>query len=183
MPDPLNLRQATLADIDAIEVLMRESTRALSAGFYDVAEIESAVRYITVPDRQLVQDGTFFVAGDESSLVACGGWSRREKLFTGRQVSAGDSRLLDPAREPARVRAMFVHPRAARRGLGRRILERCEAEAAAAGFRRLELMATLPGVPLYEACGYKKISEAQIPLPGGAVLRGVIMGRTIDPKP
>lgn len=105
-------------------------------------------------DTQLIIDGTYFVVLLDGEPAGCGGWSRRATLYGGDHTSGRDAALLDPAQEAARTRAMYTHPRFARRGVGRRILERCEQAARAEGFTRMELMATLAGVPLYEACGY-----------------------------
>jgi GNAT superfamily N-acetyltransferase len=107
-------------------------------------------------------------SADEGHIIACGGWSRRAKLFTG--TGSNDARALDPEREPARVRAMFVAPGHARRGIGRMILDRCESAARDAQFKRVELMATLPGEPLYSACGYTVIERVELTLPDGVTL-------------
>lgn len=171
------MRLATRADLDAIAALMRASAEALSAGFYDAQQIASVVAHVAQLDTQLVDDGTYFVV-DDGGLVACGGWSWRDKLYTGTDAS-GTARRLDPASEPARVRAMFVHPRAARRGLGRAILDASETAARAAGFSRVELLATLPGEPLYAACGYDVLERVTIALPDGIGIGGARMGKSI----
>lgn len=169
------LRIATAADLPEIERIMRASMHALGAQFYDAQQTASAVRYIAVADPQLVADGTYFVVEDAGAIVACGGWSKRKKLFTGTSEQAATEGWLDPATEPARIRAMFVHPEHARRGIGRLILERAEREAREAGFTTCELMATLPGVPLYAACGYEPIEDVEIELPDGVRLGCVRM--------
>lgn len=150
----LRLRLATPADRDAITRVMKASARELGASFYDARQNAGFEQHVAIVDQQLVDDGTYFVAEAEGDIAACGGWSRRDKLFTGNDASAGGARLLVPPGEPARVRAMFVRPTFARRGLGRMILTACEEAAAREGFTRVELMATLPGVPLYRASGY-----------------------------
>jgi GNAT superfamily N-acetyltransferase len=173
------LRLATAADTAAIERLMKRSARALSAGFYDAVQTASVEQHVATLDPALVADGTYFVAdGDGGELAACGGWSRRDRLFTGNDA-AGDARLLDPAREPARVRAMFVDPAWARRGLGRAILDRCEAAARAEGFTAVELMATLPGEPLYAACGYAVVERTELHLPDGVRIGAARMRRDL----
>ena len=169
------IRKATAADLPEIERVMRLSMGALSEGFYDAEQTASAVRYIAEPDRQLVDDGTYFVVVEEGRVVACGGWSKRKKLFTGTAVQATVEGVLDPATEPARIRAMFVDPAYKRRGLGRLILQASEADARDAGFTAFELMATLPGVPLYEVCGYEEIETTEIELPDGRRLGTVLM--------
>jgi len=147
----------------------------------DPAQVASAVRYIAVVDRQIIDDGTYFVIEEEGRVVACGGWSGRAKLFSGpeSQEKAGSDGSLDPAVDPARIRAMFVDPEHARRGLGRQILVASEADAARAGFLTFELMATLPGVPLYRACGYEEIERVVIELPDGMRLECVKMRRAL----
>jgi GNAT superfamily N-acetyltransferase len=134
---------------------MRESTAALFPLFYDEQQTASALRHVAVVDSMLLEDGTYFLLEVDDELVACGGWSRRDRPYTGSGDSQSDARPLDPRREPARVRAMFVSPRWTRRGLGRRILEECERAAGAEHFRELYLVATLAGLPLYRACGFR----------------------------
>ncbi|MBX3187182.1 MAG: GNAT family N-acetyltransferase [Labilithrix sp.] len=173
-------RRASASDRDAIERCMKSSARALGRPFYDDRQNESFVAHVAVVDDQLVADGTYFVVEAESgAVVACGGWSRRDKLFTGNDGAAGGGRLLDPSHEPARVRAMFVAPEAARRGLGRRILETCEGDARREGFVTGELMATLPGVPLYRACGYEDVEPFDVVLPDGVKLPCIRMRKSL----
>jgi N-acetylglutamate synthase-like GNAT family acetyltransferase len=168
------IRLATRADLPEIQRLMHASIASLSRGFYDEPQTASAVRYIGVPDSQLIDDGTYFVIEEEGRVVACGGWSARAKLFTG---PADQDRAVGWS-DVARIRAMFVDPACARRGLGRRILEASEQAAAKAGFTTFELMATLPGVPLYEACGYRAVEDATIELPDATVLPCVLMRKS-----
>jgi GNAT superfamily N-acetyltransferase len=174
------IRLATRADLEAIEALMRASTASLSAGFYDERQTASAVRYIGVPDPQLIDDGTYFVVEEDARVIACGGWSARKKLFTGTSEQASADGWLDPATDAARIRAMFVDPAHARRGLGRLILRTSEEAARGAGFRVCELMATLPGVPLYRACGYEEVEPTILILPDGARLGAVLMRRRVE---
>ncbi len=160
-------RLASPADAPAISALMRAAVIELFPRFYDARQTASAVVHVARVDPLLIDDGTFVVyetpaAGD---LVACGGWSRRAKLYAGAGAADDDARLLDPETEPARVRAMFVRGDWTRRGLGRAILHWCERAAAAEGFGRLVLMATLPGEPLYRAFGF---SGARAPGPDHA---------------
>lgn len=174
----LSIRTATPEDLESIERVMRASLASLGAGYYDARQLESAVRFVAVADPEIVADGTYFVVEDEGRIVACGGWSKRKKLFTGTGESPA-SELLDPEVDAARIRAMFVLPEYARRGIGRMILDRAEREARHAGFGTCELMATLPGVPLYEKCGYEAIRESDIELPDGVRLQGVFMSRCV----
>jgi predicted N-acetyltransferase YhbS len=175
----LSIRVATPADLPAIGEVMRESMAALGPDSYDPGQLASAVRFIAVADPEIVADGTYFVVEEEGRVVACGGWSRRKKLFTGTSAQSTLGGALDPAAAPARVRAMFVLASHARRGIGRLILERAETEARAAGFTRCELMATLPGVPLYSACGYEPIERVEIELPDGVRLECLRMDKLL----
>lgn len=168
MREPLRL--ARLDEADAIDALMKASIRDLFPAYYDAVQTTASIQFIASVDTALIADGTYFVAEIDGELVACGGWSRRDKLFTGAGEAAGSARLLDPATEPARVRAMFVRPDWTRRGLGRRILEACEAAARAEGFQKMALMATLPGRPLYEAYGFRGTSETMVRMPNGVEL-------------
>jgi GNAT superfamily N-acetyltransferase len=122
------------------------------------------------------------VIEDGGAIVAGGGWSGRRTLFGGDRFKAGEDARLDPATEAARIRAFFVHPSQARRGLGRRLFERCAAAAHAAGYRRLELVATLPGVPLYRALGFTAVEALVVELPDGIEMETVLMRRALgDP--
>jgi len=179
MTDTPTIRAATLADGDAIDELMKASTRDLFPGFYDAAQTAASVTYIASVDRLLLTDGTYFVIEAAGELVACGGWSRRGKLYTGSGSAADDTRIIDPATEPARVRAMFVRPDWTRRGLGTRILEACQAAAKTEGFKSLALMATLPGVPLYERFGFQVREQTQIPMPDGTSIGSALMDKPI----
>jgi GNAT superfamily N-acetyltransferase len=178
LADP-TFRLARLDDESSIDALMKLSTRRLFALFYDARQTASSVLHVGVVDRMLLEDGTYFVGEDGGALVACGGWSRRDRLYTGSGDAEDDARLLDPATEPARIRAMFVHPDHTRRGLGTRILELCEQAAKAEGFTRLSLMATLPGVPLYERYGFELLEESDVRLPDGVVLACATMEKAV----
>jgi GNAT superfamily N-acetyltransferase len=174
------LRVATLDDEAAVESLMKESAAVLFPRFYDEQQAASAVRYVARVDPMLLADGTYFVLETGDGLVACGGWSRRDRLYTGSGESDGDTRSLDPSSEPARVRAMFVRAEWTRRGLGRRILEECESAARREGFRQLALMATMPGVPLYLAYGFRALEEVDVAMPDGVTIRCTSMEKQID---
>src|SRR5215218_5362175 len=158
---------------------MRVSVRALFPAYYDEVQTASAAQYIAVLDQALIDDGTYYVHEADGEIVACGGWSRRNKLFNASTAGA-DERLLDPATEPARIRAMFVRADWTRRGLGRATLTACADAARAEGFTRLALMSTLPGVPLYKAFGFTEVESADVRMPDGVVLGGVAMQRPID---
>jgi GNAT superfamily N-acetyltransferase len=173
-------RVARRSDADAISQLMRASVLQLFPRFYDEQQTASAALHIAQLDLTLVADGTYFVheVGDE--IVACGGWSRRGKLYTGSGDHEGDDRLLDPHTESAHVRAMFVRSDWTRRGIGRAVLRASQEAARAAGFRSLDLMATLPGVPLYRAFGFREIERVVLTMPDGVAIEGVAMERPID---
>jgi GNAT superfamily N-acetyltransferase len=178
--DEAVLRVARPGDAAAIDTLMKASTAALFPAFYDELQTASAVEHVASVDLMLLEDGTYFVLESGGELVGCGGWSRRDRLYTGSGDADGDSRLLDPATEPAKVRAMFVRGDWTRRGLGRRIIEACEDAARAEGFGELSLLATLPGVPLYEACGFERLEEQDVALTDGVVLPCVAMRKPIS---
>src|SRR5829696_5842827 len=162
------LRLATATDIEPIRELIEDSVRGLAKAIYSDAQIELSIRSVFGVDHQLIEDGTYFVADVGGRIVGCGGWSRRQTLFGASEYAESrNSTPLDPRSQPAKIRAFFVHPDAARRGIGRAILQRCEAETLEAGFTTAEMMATLPGVPLYEACGYEKHEVQDVNLPDG----------------
>ena len=184
MPEPdwpiPDLRPARLDEADAIDALMKASARDLFPGWYDAEQTASAIVYVASVDRMLIADGTYFVAEVDGELVACGGWSRRDRMYAGSGEAAGDARLLDPATEPARVRAMFVRSDWTRRGLGRRILAACETAARAEGFRKFVLGATLPGRPLYEAYGFRATEDEVVRMPNGVEMDAVLMEMPLD---
>lgn len=175
----VQLRPAFPADIPVLRDLIVRSARGLSAGYYTPAEIEAAIEHVFGVDSRLIDDGTYFVADLDGEVAGCGGWSFRRTLYGGDQRPVGNSDRLEPRSDPARIRAFFVAPQAARRGIGRQILERCEAAARAAGFRSLELMSTLPGVPFYAALGFQAEEQVADALPNGVTLRLVRMSRTL----
>jgi GNAT superfamily N-acetyltransferase len=173
------LRRATLADVAALDVLIDHSVRGLGPVHYTPNEIEAGLRHVFGVDTQLVSDGTYYVIEHDGAAVACGGWSDRRTLFGGDQHKSGDDGRLDPTLDAARIRAFFVHPAHARRGLGRRLYEVCAAAARTSGFHTLELMATLPGVPLYAALGFESHERVAVPTPSGP-LPCIRMTRSID---
>lgn len=175
----MSLRLATPADIPALERLIEASGRGLSAGFYTLEQTDAITRHVFGVDSRLIDDGTYFVIEHEARIVACGGWSRRGTLFGADRFKGASDPLLDPQREPARIRAFFVDPSMARRGLGRQLLEACTRAASAAGFRAFELAATLPGVPLYRDAGFDAIEEFDLELPGDIRVPLVRMRRAL----
>ena len=180
MPDTPRLRTAVPDDGAAIEALMKASIAGLFGAFYDPDQTASSVEYVAHLDRTLVGDGTYFVIEADDGLVACGGWSRRGKLYTGSGDAADDDRIIDPATEGARVRAMFTRPDRTRQGLGTRILEACEAAAKAEGFGFLILVATLAGVPLYQHYGFREVERRTVTMPDGMTVDCATMTKPIS---
>jgi GNAT superfamily N-acetyltransferase len=176
----LTLRQAVAADIPALRVLIDASVRGLQAADYTPAQIEGALQSVYGVDSQLIADGTYFVVEAEAAIVGCGGWSKRKTLFGGDRWSGREDALLIPQQDAAKIRAFFVDPRWVRRGIGSVILEACEKAAAAAGFTRFEMGATLTGVPLYSARGYVALENIEAPLANGESLMVVRMEKRID---
>lgn len=175
-----NLRLATLADSTAIQNLIRESVANLSVSYYTTEQIASGLSHIFGVDTQLIRDGTYFVAEVEGEIVGSGGWSKRKTLYGGDQLTSNRvDALLDPASDPARVRAFYIHPRWSRKGIAGRILDSCEAAARAAGFSKVELVATLPGEPFYLARGYEKREAVSLETPDGESLPAFRMTKTL----
>ncbi len=169
------IRPARPDDVPLLNRLIERSARILSAGYYTPDETEAAIRYVFGVDSQLVEDGSYFVVEEQATIVACGGWSARRTLYGGNQRPVGSPDRLTPGVDAARIRAFFVAPEHARRGIGRLLLEACLAAARTAGFTRLELMATLPGVPLYAAVGFREVERVTDLLPDGTRLQFVRM--------
>jgi GNAT superfamily N-acetyltransferase len=162
------VRTATAADIPAMEALIRRSGLGLADGFYTPAQAQAVTDHVFGVDTQLVEDATYFVVEEDDKMVACGGWSKRSTLFGADRMKLDADPLLDPTVDPARIRAFFVEPSAARRGYGRLLLTYCTEAAAAGGFTTLDLAATMPGVPLYLACGFTELERFEVTLPGPA---------------
>jgi GNAT superfamily N-acetyltransferase len=173
------IRLATREDAGAIEALMRASIHDIFPAFYAPAQVASSIEYVGRVDRQLIDDGTYFVIDEARDIIACGGWSVRDKLYTGSAAGDEEDRWLDPVTEAAHVRAMFVRSDRTRRGLGTRILEASEAAAREAGYRRLTLMATLPGYELYERYGFRVVDRTAVEFPDGVSVECVEMDMDI----
>lgn len=169
------LRLATEEDIPALHALIEASVRGLQAGDYTQAQMDGALGTVLGLDSQLIHDRTYFVAEADGKLAGCGGWSKRKTLFGADRGPGREPELLDPATDAAKVRAIFVHPEFARRGLGTLILKRVEDEAAAAGFTRYEMGSTLTGVALYRLKGYTEVERIAVPLKNGEALPVVKM--------
>jgi GNAT superfamily N-acetyltransferase len=191
----IRIRQAVSTDTPVLRTLIDASVRGLQTQDYTPSQIESALATVYGVDTQLIADGTYFVAGVESSVVAgdspaqpvgtaplivgCGGWSKRKTLYGGDQWTGREAALLDPQHDAAKIRAFFIHPSWVRRGIGTMILEACENAAVAAGFTRFEMGATLTGVLLYQARGYVALENLEVPLANGESLPIVRMEKRL----
>ncbi len=173
------LRHAVTADMSALAALIERSATSLSVGFYTAAQTAAVTREVFGVDSQLVADGTYYVIEAAGEIVACGGWGQRSTAFGGDQSKSAPERLLDPATEAAKIRAFFVAPELARRGLGTMLMTHCAAQAASAGFATLELVSTLPGVPLYRVLGFAEVEPFDLLLSGGMRVPVVRMRRPV----
>jgi N-acetylglutamate synthase-like GNAT family acetyltransferase len=171
-------RLARDQDVPVLKELIRLSSHTLQAPYYSAAQIEAALGPIFAVDRQLIRDGTYFVVEHDGSIVGCGGWSKRKSLYGGDSERPAEDAMLDPRRDAARIRAFFVHPEWARRGIGKSILEACEQAIVAAQFLKADLVATLAGEPLYAAFGYGVAERYEIPMANDLRLPAVRMTKT-----
>lgn len=175
------VRQASSRDTTVLTEIIEASVRGLNKQNYNQQQLESALRFAFGVDPQLIADGTYYVAEVDGEIAGCGGWSRHRALYNGVKPSSNSAsvanitNILDPATEAAKIRAFYVHPRWARRGIGRQLMRVCEVAARRAGFRRLELLATLTGEPLYTACGFHAVEPLDVMLPDGMTLRAIKM--------
>jgi GNAT superfamily N-acetyltransferase len=174
-----SLRLACDGDIPALKVLIEHSVRELQAADYSTAQMDGALGSVFGVDRQLIRDRTYFVAENGGALIACGGWSKRASLFGSDSARTAEDALLDPLQDAARIRAFFVHPGHARRGLGRAILIACEEAIRAARFHAVQLVATLPGVPFYRTFDYQTDERYEVPLANGLSLPVVRMSKNL----
>jgi GNAT superfamily N-acetyltransferase len=175
MAGDIRIRAARSADIPAAQAVIAESARGLQLGDYTAAQIESAIANVYGVDSRLVADGTYFVVDDGTRIVGCGGWSKRKTLYGGDNWKQREDDLLDPAVDAAKIRAFFIHPNFARKGIGTMLLVACENAARESGFTRFEAGATLTGVKLFAARGYVALDEILLPLEGGLAIRVVHM--------
>ena len=177
--EALSIRTASAADLPEIAEVMERAIAELQKPFLDASQIAASRRSMGL-DTQLIADGTYFCVEAGGELAGCGGWSRRATLYGGdHSAETRNDRLLDPATEAARVRAMYTDPRFVRRGVGRLILEECERAARDAGFTRLEMMATAAGEPLYAACGYRVVERVERLAPNGVAVPGAVMAKEL----
>jgi N-acetylglutamate synthase-like GNAT family acetyltransferase len=177
-----SIRKATLNDQAEIEQLIAESVRGLSNQDYDERQIELSIKTVFGVDTELIADETYFVVeSDEKQIIGCGGWSKRKTLYGASVYSQSrDSELLNPEKDAAKIRAFFIHPDFARKGIGKAILEACEREAKAHGFTSAEMMATLPGVKLYAVCGYEGSEKIKVPVGEGIEIECVKMRKMLN---
>jgi GNAT superfamily N-acetyltransferase len=173
--DAARVRPATRTDIPRLSHVIERSVRELQRHDYTEPQIEGALKTIFGVDTSLIDDGTYLVIEIGGEIVACGGWSKRKTLFGGDQWTHRENDMLDPATDAAKIRAFFVRPDWARRGLGSLLLESCENAARAAGFWRFEMGATLTGVHLYERRGYKEVDRIAVRLANGETVPVVRM--------
>ena len=150
------IRVATPDDLPALQAMISRAILQLQSPFLDPAQVAASATMMGL-DTQLVDDGTYLAAELDGVMAACGGWSRRATTYGGDHSPGRSARLLDPATEPTRIRAMYTDPKFVRRGLGRQMLAACEDAARAAGFHEATLVATMAGLPLYTACGYAAV--------------------------
>jgi GNAT superfamily N-acetyltransferase len=170
--DPWMTRLAVLEEIEMLQDLITVSARSLNSEHYTPEQVESILKYVYGVDTQLIRDQTYFVVQAGTTAVGCGGWSRRKTLYGGDQHKAAEpDSLLNPATDAARIRAFFVHPNWARKGIGGLLMQACERAAKAAGFRSMELMATLTGEPLYARYGFKTVEEVDVVLPDDNIMK------------
>jgi len=175
----LSHRVATPADLPALREVMRRSIEQLQDGFLSPEQVRVSHQVMGL-DTQLVIDGTYFVVESDGAIAGCGGWSWRSTLYGGDDsIVSREPEALDPARDAARIRAMYTDPAFARRGVGKLVLSLCEDAARNAGFRRATMMATMAGVPLYEACGYRAAEPVSMTTVNGVEVPLVRMEKTL----
>lgn len=176
----LTIRVAVTEDIPVLASLIAASVRGLQARDYTHSQLEEALKSVYGVDTQLIADGTYFAAEVDCVIVACGGWSKRKTLYGADHCEGREDSLLNPTTDAAKIRAFFVHPDWARRGIGTKVLEACETAARAEGFQRFEMGATLTGVSLYKARGYREVEKIGVPLPNGELLPIVRMEKGLE---
>lgn len=177
----ITIRLARMNEVMTLNAMIILSAQELSRDDYSKEEITAGISYVFGLDTELIADQTYFVIEKEGVIAGCGGWSRRKTLFGGNQFSGREEAVfLDPEKDAAKIRAFFIHPKFARQGLGTLLLEYSEKQAWLNGFRQLEMMATLPGVKLYQKLGYQRLSDEVIELPDNIFLKFVRMGKVLN---
>ena len=173
------MRIANRGDVPALHELIALSVRGLMTHEYSPTQLEAALGTWLGLDTRLVDDGTYFIVEADGVMVGCGGWSKRKTPYGSDHRPGREDALLDPNTEAAKIRAFFVHPEWARRGIGSMIMEECERAAAKAGFTKCEMGATLSGIPLYAKYGYEGVERVELPLANGETLPIVKMVKRI----
>jgi N-acetylglutamate synthase-like GNAT family acetyltransferase len=193
----IRIRKAVAEDVPVLQRLIEASVRELQAEDYTVAQMEGALESVFGVDSQLIADGTYLIAearnldatpavenasgrkdpGSEWVIAGCGGWSKRKTLYGSDRLTGREDTLLDPKRDAAKIRAFFIHPAWARRGVGSKMLEACEAAAREAGFTSYEMGATLTGAKLFGAKGYVAVENIEVPLKNGLTLPVIHMAK------
>jgi len=176
----MSLRLANLSDLASIEALMKRSIQILGIGHYSPEQIDACSQFVCVPDKQLVQDKTYYVVEENGILIGCGGWSFRDKLYAGPTDTPQKNTLLDPAKDSARIRAMFIDPPYSGKGIGSQILAASEQAARSHGFLQGALGATVSGIAFYRAKGWKEMLDEMVSLPNGVSIRVVQMVKSLD---
>ena len=176
------IRKAIFEDQSEIEKLIAESVRGLSRDDYNDQQIELSIKSVFGVDQELIADQTYFVVESEDGrIIGCGGWSKRKTLYgASNYQQSRDSNLLNPEIDSAKIRAFFIHPDFARKGIGTAILEACEAEAKSFGFNSAEMMATLPGVKLYGVRGYEGDEQVKVPIGENEEIICIRMRKNLD---
>lgn len=176
----MTLRLAKLSDLTSIEALMKQSMKILGVGHYSPEQIDACSQFVCVPDKQLIEDQTYYVVEEDGSLIGCGGWSFRNKLYAGPADTPQKNNRLDPAKDSARIRAMFIDPLYSGKGIGSQILATSEHAARSHGFFQGALGATVSGIAFYRAKGWKEMLDEMVSLPNGVSIRVVQMVKSLD---
>lgn len=180
MQQAVTLRLATIEDIPDLNRLIHLSARELSLEHYSKQEIESLIEYVFGVDKELILDKTYYILEQGSDILACGGWSKRRTLFGGSQCVSREAGYLDPKHDLAKIRAFFVHPDFARKGLAKMLIEKCESEARLAGFSKVELMSTLPGIRFYQNQGYTGVNKIEYAITNGVTVELLPMTKILE---
>ena len=182
LKNKIDVHLATKEDLEAIETLMKRSMRILGQGHYSEQQIKSCYQYVCVPELQLILDQTFFVAVSDEMIVGCGGWSFRRTLYAGPSKSSQETTILNPEKDPARIRAMFIEPSESGKGIGSLILSQSEKAARERGFRKGVLGATLSGLAFYKSKGWSSIAHEPATLPDGTIIDVVRMEKVFNER-
>ncbi len=174
----LTFRKAEITDINSLEKLIEKSTKSINSDYYSEKEINAALGNSWTVDQQLISDKTYWIVENlDGKAIGCGGWSKRKLLFgKNNELNTTENELV-PGIDSARIRAFFVHPNYTRMGIGKKLIEKCENEAASKGFVSMELVATLSGEKLYSSKGYIPIKAFEVDLGNGITNKVVSMNK------